>query len=79
MVVRTHRDCGSRACRAMKQKDHSRDLVQLNEVRAFAAELTRAEEVATARRECTAAARNVKSVESVKAELLVEKIVGLLL
>jgi hypothetical protein len=63
----------------MEEKNHSRDFVELDEVRTFTSQLTRTEKVAPARGERSAAARNIESVESRKAELLVKKVVGLLL
>jgi hypothetical protein len=64
MVVGAYGNCRSGWGRAMKKKNYSRDLMQLDEVRTFPSEMARTEEVAAARSQRTPAARNVESVES---------------
>ena len=79
LVIRT--DGVRRPCcrRTVKEKNHPRNLVQLDEIRALVAQLAGAKEIAPARRECTTAARNIETVEARQTEALVEKLVGLLL
>ena len=48
----------------MKKKNHSRDFVQLDEVRTFTSKVTCAKEIAAARSECPAATRHIETVES---------------
>lgn len=53
--------------------------MQLDQVRALAPELARAEKVAPARCQCATATRNVEPVEACEAELPMEELVSLLL
>ena len=63
----------------MKKQDYARDLVKLDEIRAFPAELLRPQKIAPARRERTASTGNVESVEASEAELAMQELVGLFL
>ena len=63
----------------MKKKNHPRDFVQLDEIRAFTSQLTCTQEIAAARGQRAAATGNIEPVEARKTESLVEKVVGLLL
>ena len=50
----------------MKEQDHTRYLMQLDEIGAFLPQLLRSNEIAPARCECTASARYIESVEAGK-------------
>jgi hypothetical protein len=63
----------------MKEKDHPRYLVQLNEVCTLAPQLLRSDEIASTRRERTAPTGNVEAIEARQTKLFMQKIVRLLL
>lgn len=63
----------------MKKQDDALYLMQLNEVRAFASKLARANEVTAGRCQSAASPWNIKPVEARELECGVKKLVGLLL
>jgi hypothetical protein len=63
----------------VKEQDYARDFVKLDEIRAFPAELLRAQKIAPARCERTASTGYVESVEASEAELAMQEFVGLFL
>ena len=79
MVVRAH--CVRRPARrrTVKEKNHSRDLVQPDEIRALPAELVRTDEITPARRQRATAARNIESVKARQPKAMREKCVSLFL
>ena len=79
MVVGADRNCGSGWRGAMKKKNYSRNLMQLDQVCTFTSQLTCTQKVTPARGKRAPATGHIESVEAVKAESLVEKVVGLLL
>jgi hypothetical protein len=63
----------------MKEKDHPRYLVQLNEVCTLAPQLLRSDEIASARRQSAVSAGNIEAIEARQTKLFMQKIVRLLL
>ena len=63
----------------MKKKNHALDFMKLHKICALPPQLLRAQKIATARRECSAASGHVQSIETGKAEMHVKELVGLFL
>jgi hypothetical protein len=76
-VVRTH--CMRRPARpwTVEEKNHPRDFVQLDEVRALLAQLIGPDEITPARRQGAATTWDIEAVEARKLELTMEKRISL--